>query len=164
MNRSELLDSYSDFLKECFKKDWNIDVVSWDRVTMDKYKNPECPYINETEYKKCLAGNYLRYLYPHFYKIKKSFQVIHDKLRDGKVHNNLTKPGDKYILDIGAGWLNGLLAYCDFLKESGKTDANYYIYVIANESDKYKVEILTKYREEITNIISKNTNDKIHIV
>ncbi len=158
MNRSELLDSYSDFLKECFKNDWNIDVASWDRATMDNYKNPECPNINEMEYKKCLVGNYIWYLYPHFYKIKKSFKVIQDK-----AYNNLTKPGNKYILDIGAGWLNGLLAYCDFLKESGKTDANYYINVIANEPDHYKVGILKKHQEEIADIISKNTNDKINI-
>lgn len=172
---SELLQSYSDFLKLCFKEHWGFDIDSWDESTRkqfvdsdSKYRNPEYPEnISDSEKKKYIVGNYLWYLYPHFYKVKEAFRKISFEHNKQGIWTSLTSPGNKYLVDIGAGLLTGTFAYCDFLKEftsrSYLNDNNYNIYVIANEPDSYKAGLLNTYQDKIINLIQEKTGVSVNI-
>ncbi|MGD0280988.1 MAG: RNA-directed DNA polymerase [Dissulfurispiraceae bacterium] len=151
MTRPDILDHYYfNVLKPYIKNAWGIDIDSH-KETLKDYKNPDYSHItDQTEHRKYIIGNSLWYLYSHFYKVKCAFDTISIELANAKQYTSLIMPGDKCMLDVGAGLLTGTLAYVAFLKENFRLDKDYdKLHFIANESDPFKVELL---RENKTNI------------
>lgn len=157
MNRPGIiLDQYYDeILKPYFVNNWRIDIDDL-KKKLDDYKSPEYSHIiSESEHKRFIVGNCLWYLYSHFHKVKSSLEFIYKTLNGKQEYTSLISPGDKYTLDIGSGLLTGTLAYVSFLKEHVELNKDFdRLYVIANESDKLKIELLRSNKKNIETLIN----------